>query len=422
MSTKGMKRDVPEQLAGLLEPIDSIHPCPRNPRTGHAVEAIARSIRDFGWHAPIVARADGEIIIGHGRLEAAKLLGLSSVPVLRVDDTKAQAIARMVADNRLTELSGWDVAELEALIGDSPDLAAFSADLDLESILAGLPDVGDGGDGDDGSCVDAEPQVSIADELCEKWGVKTGQMWALGEHRIVCGDCTDASVVAQVMAGGVADLVVTDPPYGVSYADKNKFLNSIDEGNRVQTKIEGDHKTPDEMLSFWTDVWKTTKPHLADHCSYYMTGPQGGDLLLLLLLSLREAGWTLKHMLIWAKNNHVLGRCDYNYKHEPILYGWMKKHRWYGDGSQTSLWEVPRPNVAKEHPTMKPVALFACAVANSSAPGDLVFEPFSGSGTTIIACEQLGRKCRAIEISPGYVAVAIQRWADATGGEPRLLD
>jgi len=403
----------PEELKPFLVPIDSIRPDPENPRTGHDLDAIAASLKELGWHELIKTDGAGVVSVGHGRLEAARLIGETHVPVLRIDEARERAIARNVADNQTSALSAWDPKKLAAALDISPLLAEMSAGLGLDNVIAGLDMGADVGDG----AGDAEPREDIAAELCEKWGTEPGQLWALGEHRLLCGDSTKAEDVERVMGGEKADLVVTDPPYGVSYAEKNEFLNAADEGNRIQTAIENDHRTPEEMYAFWAQTWRTLKPSLADHCSYYMTGPQGGDILLL-LLSLRDEGWTLKHMIIWAKNNHVLGRCDYHYKHEPIIYGWMKKHRWYGDSGQTSLWEIARPSQSKFHPTTKPTELYARAVANSSATKDLVLDPFSGSGTAIIACEQLGRRCRAIEISPGYVAVALQRWAEATGKKP----
>jgi DNA modification methylase len=220
------------------------------------------------------------------------------------------------------------------------------------------------------------------------------------------------------MGGEKAGLMVTDPPYGVSYADKNAFLNAADKGNRIQTQIEGDHQTPAEVDALWRAAFRVWRGFVGKGACYYVTGPQGGDLLLLLLLALRDTGWPLRHMLIWAKNNHVLGRCDYNYKHEPIIYGWVDGgHKWYGD-HDVSLWEVDKPTKSEFHPTTKPVELFARAVGNSSADGGLVVDPFLGSGTTLIACEQLHRKCRAVEISPGYVAVTLERWHQMTGKTP----
>jgi DNA modification methylase len=217
------------------------------------------------------------------------------------------------------------------------------------------------------------------------------------------------------MDGRKADLLLTDPPYGVSYSEKNDFLNSMDKGNCIQTPIENDSKTPEDMSAFWNAVFGTIRPVMEKGAAYYTTGPQGGDLLLL-LLSLKESGFPLRHMLIWAKNNHVLGRSDYHYKHEPIIYGWVEgSHKFYGPSGETSLWEVDKPHESKLHPTMKPVELFARAIGNSSAIDQIALDPFLGSGTTLIACEQLDRICFGMEISPQYCEVICQRWEKFTG-------
>jgi len=238
----------------------------------------------------------------------------------------------------------------------------------------------------------------------------------------MCGDATQAEDVAQVMGGEQFALMVGDPPYGISYADKNEFLNAMAKGNRIQKPIVGDHASPEAMFDLWCGAFSALRAHAAAGASYYVTGPQGGELLLLLLLALKESRFPLRHMLIWAKNNHVLGRADFNYQHEPILFGWVEgTHAFYGSASETSLWAIDRPHKSDLHPTMKPVELWARAMRNSTQAGDVVVDGFCGSGTSLIAAEQLGRRCRAIEIDPGYVAVALQRFLDATGTRPVLL-
>jgi DNA modification methylase len=208
----------------------------------------------------------------------------------------------------------------------------------------------------------------------------------------------------------------------VSYASKNEFLNALDKGNRVQTAIENDHKKPEEMSAFWVAAFTTVREHMRPGASYYVTaGPQGGDLLLL-LLALKEGGFPLRHMLIWAKNNHVLGRSDYHYKHEPIFYGWVEgAHTFYGGPSETSLWTIDKPHKSELHPTMKPIPLFAKAIVNSTKSGETVLDPFLGSGTTLIACEQLGRTCYGMEISPQYCQVIIDRWEKFTGNTHEVI-
>ena len=213
-------------------------------------------------------------------------------------------------------------------------------------------------------------------------------------------------------------MIFTDPPYGVSYTDKNEFLNRIGKPLACVNPIENDHQSPEEMNAFWKQVFGNLADVTKDDAAYYVTSPQGGDLLLLLLLAIRDTPFALKHTLIWNKNNHVLGRCDYNYKHEPIIYGWKKKgtHHFYGGGEfKTTVWDIPKPLKNDLHPTMKPVALVANCLLDCTKEGDAVIDVFGGSGTTIIAAEQLGRKCYMMELDPHYCDVIIARWEKATG-------
>ena len=221
-------------------------------------------------------------------------------------------------------------------------------------------------------------------------------------------------------------MVFTDPPYGVSYTDKNEFLNSIDKPICVVNAIQNDDKKPEDMHDFWVAAFTNLYNNTKEQMSYYITAPQGGDLLLLLLLeAVRESGFALKHQLIWNKNNHVLGRCDYNYKHEPIVYGWKIKgtHKFFGNGSmKTSVWDVPKPLRSDLHPTMKPIELIANAILNSSEKGDIVLDLFGGSGSTLMACEQTDRVCYMMEYEPHYIDVIIDRWEKFTGKKARKIN
>lgn len=261
---------------------------------------------------------------------------------------------------------------------------------------------------------DTEPQIDKAAELNQKWQVQTGDLWQIGEHRLLCGDSTKAEDVALVMGGEKAVMLFTDPPYGVSYADKNVFLNAIGRPNSVEKNIEGDHQKPEDMSEFWKRSFVSIRQFLYPGAAYYVTGPQGGDLLLL-LLALRESGFPLRHMIIWAKNQFVIGRSDYHYQHEPIIYGWVDGagHKFYGERGESSLWQINKPRSSDSHPTMKPVELYARGIKNSSQPGTIIIDPFCGSGTCIVACQNLNRKCRAIEISPDYCAVILERMQSA---------
>lgn len=212
-------------------------------------------------------------------------------------------------------------------------------------------------------------------------------------------------------------MVFTDPPYGVSYTDKNEFLNRIDASQRLTNPIENDSKSPSEMADFWETAFNNLAAVTKDKMAYYITSPQGGDLLLL-QQAIANSPFSLKHMLIWNKNNHVLGRCDYNYKHEPIIYGWKKKgtHTFYGGGNfKTTVWDIPKPLKNDLHPTMKPVELVANCILDVTKEGDVVLDIFGGSGTTLIAAEQLHRKAYLMELDPHYCDVIIARWEKLTG-------
>lgn len=251
------------------------------------------------------------------------------------------------------------------------------------------------------------------DPVCQR-----GDIWQLGDHRLMCGDSTSEEDVQRLMNGEFVDMFITDPPYGVSYTEKkNEFLNSIGKSLACVNAIQNDSKTPEEMYDFWLKAFSIGYKFSKDVMSYYVTAPQGGELLLL-LQALRDAGLMLKHQMIWNKNNHVLGRCDYNYKHEPIIYGWKldKTHKFYGRGQfLTSVWDIPKPLKSDLHPTMKPIALIDNMLRNNSIEGDAVLDLFGGSGTTLIACEQLGRKCYMMEIDPHYCDVIMARWENLTG-------
>lgn len=241
------------------------------------------------------------------------------------------------------------------------------------------------------------------------------------QHRLICGDCTDPAVVARLLGDEKIDLVCTDPPYGVSYADKNKYLNAVAKGNCIQAPITGDHLTLDEATDLWRRAFGVAFQFAKPGCVYYVHAPQGGDLMMMMMM-LRETGWLLKPQIIWVKNNHVLGRSDYQLKHEPILYGWKEGgHYWCGSRSEMSVWMVDKPQKSDLHPTTKPVELIEKAIGNSSLPGELVVDFFAGSGTTCVAAERLGRRSAAIELAPEFAAVVIERLAQA-GLQPVLIE
>ena len=247
-------------------------------------------------------------------------------------------------------------------------------------------------------------------------------MYELGNSILMCGDSTNPEDVARLMGGEKADMVFTDPPYNVNYADKNSFLNNADKGNKIQQEIENDNYEDDEECgkNLWLPAFKNLFENAKDKCSLYVTMPQGGAHMMMMMM-IKEAGWQVKHELIWVKNNHVLGRVDYYYKHEPILYGWKKNHKWIGGGKfDKSVWEIPKPLKSDLHPTMKPIELIENAILNSSEENDLILDLFGGSGSTLIASEKNKRKARLMELSPMYCDVIRRRytkWAKENGRE-----
>ena len=386
-------------------PIGSVQFDPANVRRHGEknLDAIKASLSRFGQQKPIVVDADGIVLAGNGTLMAAKALGWPEVTIVRTSLKGAEATAYAIADNRTAELAEWDddalAQTIAALQIEDEELAKATGfdDADIDAMLA--PD----------EVTEDEVPEPPADPI-----TKPGDLWILGEHRLLCGDSTNASDVAMLMQNELCKLVVTDPPYGVSYADKNAFLNAIDKGNRVQTPIENDHLDKADAQKLWKDAFTHMGASMDAGACVYCFMPQGGDQMMMMMM-MQGAGIEPRHELIWLKNNHVLGRTDYAYKHEPIMYAWKKGgHKFYGE-FQTSILEFARPSSSKLHPTMKPVELICKLIENSSRQGEILYEPFCGSGTTLIAAEQLGRKCYGMEISPAYCDVIVKRWETLTG-------
>ncbi len=390
--------------------IDKIGLNPSNPRfiKDDAFRRLVKSLQDCPQlieARPLICSDRTGMLIclgGNMRLRAAKEIKYKEVPAIIMNGlTEDQEREIAIKDNG--SFGDWDYEALANEWSDLP-LADWGIDLpedwlDDQTISA--------------ETADAEPQIDRAEELNKKWGVKTGDLWLIGEHRLLCGDSTKTEDVERVMAGEKADMVFTDPPYGVSYADKNKYLNTISPGNRIQTEIENDHLSVEDLaVSVIYPAFCRVKEILADRSSYYITAPQGGDLLMMMMM--QKAGLILRHMIIWVKNNHVLGRTDYNYKHEPILFGWTKVHDFYGKGEyKFSTWEIDKPLKSDLHPTMKPVGLVVNAILNSCSDGGIVADLFGGSGTSMVASENTKRKCRMVELTPSYCAVILERMATA---------
>ena len=382
-----------------------------NKHTQRGMGLLEKSLQKFGAGRSILIDKDDNIIAGNGIVEAAGSIGLEKVKV--VEATGDEIIAVKRTDVALDSEQGREMA--------LADNATASADLEWDKDTLGEffepEDVEQWGVELDWDA-DKEIEEDEAPEVDESEPAKSelGKVYRLGEHRLMCGDSTDAGSVAILMDGEKADMVFTDPPYNVSYSDKNTALNAIGRGNRIQTPIKGDSATSDEEAgeNLWKPAFSNMRQNSAPHCSIYCTMPQGGAHMMMMMAS---ASWQVKHELIWLKNNIVLGRCDYNYKHEPILFGWADTHKFYGKGKfMQSVWEIPKPQKSDLHPTMKPIELIVNALENSSKSGDIIMDLFGGSGSTLIACEQLGRKCYMMELDPHYCDVIRKRWWKFTQG------
>jgi site-specific DNA-methyltransferase (adenine-specific) len=365
---------------------------------------VAKSYARFGQRKPIVARrvADGlgEVVAGNHQLEAARSLGWDSIAVVWVDDDDLTAKAFALADNRTADLGTYDRVALAAMLkqvaADSELLAASSyTEADLAELL-GL-DVGGVQLTDPDEVPDAPPATTVR-----------GDVWLLGEHRVLCGDSTDPAAFETVMAGGLADMVWTDPPYGVSYVGKTADALTI----------ENDALDPEELEAFLSSALSGAASVCQPGAAWFVAAP-AGPLFLAFGAVLAGLGiW--RQTLVWLKDSLVMGQSDYHYRHEPLFYGWVPgaAHREPPTRTFDTVWEFPRPKVSTVHPTMKPVALIEQAIANHTKPGAVVLDPFGGSGSTLIAAQIRGRRARLIELSPSYCDVICRRFEAHTGIVP----
>jgi DNA modification methylase len=376
-----------------------------NPRT-HSdtqIDQIAASIREFGWTNPILVDAGCVIIAGHGRLAAASQLGLEQVPVIRLGHlSDAQRKALVIADNQLALNAGWDDAALSSLI---QELDTEKFDLELLGFLSEDLDRYLAGHADDASVEAEEGELPEAPVIPTS---RPGDLWILGEHRLLCGDATVLSDVERLMNGQLADMAVTDPPYNVDYANaaKNKII-SKDRRILNDALGEGFHQ-------FLYDTCVNQLMVTKGACYVCMSSSE----LHTLQKAFTDAGGKWSTFIIWAKNTFTLGRADYQRQYEPILYGWKQgaDHFWCGARDQGDVWFVDKPRVNDLHPTMKPVELIERAIRNSSKSRDIVLDLFGGSGTTLIAAERTGRSARLMELDPKYADVIVERWQNLTGG------
>ena len=419
---------IASQLEPLAVPINSIHIDPANARTGHAIDRIAASLARYGQRKPLVVNRneDNKIEAGNGTYQAARQLGWSHIAVVFVEDDPMTAVGYGVADNRLSDLSTWEPDTLQTLLDSlDPDLN-LPTGFDEGELASLLAELGQGAPPPE--TADSEPQISRADELRQEWGTELGQVWILPsrvagqEHRLICGDCTDGAVVERVMGGEKAEMIWTDPPYGVGIGDKNKFLNSIARSNRIEEDMENDTLDEPELTAMLRAAFDNAMAHCLAGGAWYVAAPAGP--LHLVFGQILKGGGIWRQTIQWVKNNATFAPLgvDYHWRAEPIFYGWLPgaRHRYYGGRQQDTVWEIDRPLASREHPTMKPAELVQKAVKNSSKIGEICLDPFAGSGTTLIACENLSRQCRAVEISPAYVAVALQRYLDAFQIRPYL--
>ena len=394
------------------------------------VKQIADSIKAFGFNQPIVVDKHKVIIVGHGRWEAAKLLGLASVPAIIADLTEKEAMAYRLADNRLNE-SDWDmkivIEELKLLDPTLVDLTGFSSDLVIEQ---------------------SEKDDTVP-EVAGKPKASRGGVYQLGDHRVMCGDSTDMADVEKLMAGAKADMVFTDPPYNVALWDGDKEQMKREHHRTDGKKIQND-KMDDELFGeFLKKSFQNANSATKAGAVAYIFHPDSAGLIF--RKTFIDTGWQVKQCIIWVKNRLVMGRQDYQWQHEPILYGWKKDgtHKFYGDRTFTTIWKeepsdaklvkwirdlmttdfkngttvwrVDRPSRSEEHPTMKPVELITRAIFNSSKSEDIILDLFLGSGSTLIACEKTKRICYGMELDPHYVDVIIKRWEDYTGEKAKKI-
>lgn len=394
-----------------LRSVDELIPYSKNARlhSEAQVAQIAASIIEFGFTNPVLIDGEKGIIAGHGRLMAAKKLGLKEVPVVILDHlSETQKKAYIIADNKLTENAGWDEEILASELADlkeenfNLDLIGFE-DRELEKIFSSLYDKDENQDNEE----IPEPEEKPISQL--------GDIWSLGKHKLICGDSCDEKTYQALLENELADMLFTDPPYNVNYGET---LPSITPGAQKR-KIVNDNLGAD-FSKFLFDFCKNALSVTKGACYVCMSSSE----LHTLQKAFIDAGGKWSTFVIWAKNHFTLGRSDYQRQYEPILYGWKQNndHYWCGDRNQGDVWFYNKPTKSDLHPTMKPVDLCKRAILNSSKTDDIILDCFGGSGSTLIACEQTNRRCRMIELDQKYVDVIVKRWQNLTNQEAVLLN
>lgn len=389
--------------------ITDIHPYEKNPRfNDDAVEAVANSIKEFGFRSPIVVDKDHVIICGHTRFKAAQSLGLEDVPVVIAEDlTPEQVQAYRIADNKTGEIAEWNYEllplEIKELQEADFDLSLLGFDTEeLDKLLNGEQE---------NTISDGETDADTVPEVPEEAVSRLGEIYQLGDHRLMCGDSTKAEDVSRLMAGTKADLVFTDPPYGVSYRGVNN------PGGRQWEVIENDDLRADNLEDFLLAAFQNIKAHLREKRAFYIWYATTNHIQF--ETAIKAAGLKSKQVLMWNKGM-ILGHSDYHWAYEPCFYGCHANENceWFGDRCQTTVWDIKRDNTREYvHPTQKPTALACKAIFNSSQNGEIVLDLFGGSGSTLIACEQTGRINRSMEFDLKYADVIRKRWAEFKYGE-----
>ena len=363
------------------------------------VDLLEKSIKEYGFLNPCLIDKDYNVIAGHGRILAAKQMGMDKIPCLFVEGlTDAQYKAYVLADNKLTEMGEWD---MDLVLSELQDLENMNFDISLTGF--DMPD-------DITDPLEAE-EVDLPEEVETR--CKPGDLWTLGgKHRLICGDSTDVSVIERLMDGQHADMLLTDPPYNVDYVGKTKDA----------LKIQNDKMEDSAFRQFLRDAFISADTVMRNGAVFYIWHADSEG------YNFRGAcfdiDWKVRECLIWNKNSMVMGRQDYQWKHEPCLYGWKDgaSHLWASDRKQVTVLNFDRPSRSEMHPTMKPIALFAYQIGNNTHEGDAVLDIFGGSGTTLMACEQLNRKSYTCELDPHYCDVILQRWEDYTGNQAELVE
>ncbi len=389
-----------------LWPIDRPEDYPKNPRkwSAHAVEKVAASIREYGWRQPVVVDANDVIVIGHLRRAAGKFLGLTEVPVhVARDLTPAQVRGLRLADNRTNQEASWDE---EALALELQEIQDLDIDLSLTGFedeeLARLLAAQDATEGlTDEDAVPELPATPVS---------AAGDLWTLGNHKLFVGDATNQNNVSKLMASDAADLVFTDLPYNVDYEGYTE----------EHLKIKGDRMSAAEFKQFLTNAFRSYRTIVKSGASLYACHSSSWQREF--QDAMEAAGFEVRCQIIWAKNTFAWGFGRYKFRHEPIFYGHVagQKDSWYGDKSQSTLWEENKPAANRLHPTMKPVELIERALLNSSKAGDIVVDLFGGAGSSLIGCERRDRRARLMEIDPRYADVIVRRWQDYTGKQATL--